>query len=311
MRNVELKPAAPLGNQDESVPELSVVAPAFNEVANLEPLLYAVRDALGDSISWELIIVDDGSTDGSLRALQELQAEEGRLRYVSQGGNYGQTSALAAGFRAARAPLIGTLDADMQNDPSDFPALLRALGEHDSVCGYRQKRHDSTLRRWSSLIANAVRNALTGDQVRDTGCGLKLFRTQAIRAIPLFEGMHRFFPTLLRMHGFSVIELPVSHHERERGVSKYGVRNRALRAFRDLIAVRWMQRRLIRPLPGGRRAPSEPASAPSPAQAVDPAQAIDPARAAAARGESGAEPEQSPGARQGGLEASPGATPKS
>ncbi|MFT4537629.1 MAG: dolichol-phosphate mannosyltransferase [Planctomycetota bacterium] len=267
MRTIELTPGLPSADPRSHGPELSVIAPALNEEDNVGPLVSAVREALGSDLDWELILVDDGSTDHSLARIAELQQDEARLRVVAQGANYGQTSALAAGFREARAPLIATLDADLQNDPRDIPQLLQALKQHDAVCGYRVERHDTALRRLSSIIANAVRNGLTGDHVRDTGCGLKLFRTAAIRSIPLFEGMHRFLPTLLRWHGYSVIEVPVSHHKRSHGVSKYGVRNRALRAFRDLIAVRWMRRRLIRPLPAERESTETIVPAPTSKQA--------------------------------------------
>ncbi|HRV83036.1 MAG TPA: glycosyltransferase, partial [Planctomycetota bacterium] len=142
--------------------------------------------------------------------------------------------------------LLATLDSDLQNDPGDLLAMLETLGDLDAVVGYRIKREDTWLRRVSSKVANGVRNRLSGDQIRDTGCSLKLFRTAAIRDIALFEGMHRFLPTLLRYHGYQVAEFPVSHHPRLAGTSKYGVWNRVFRSFRDLIAVRWMRSRIIR-----------------------------------------------------------------
>ena len=146
----------------------------------------------------------------------------------------------------ARGRLIATLDADMQNDPVDLPAMIAKLPGHDAVVGYRLKRNDDFVRRVSSRIANRIRNWISQDDIRDTGCSLKLFKASAIQAVPLFEGMHRFLPTLLRYHGFSVLEHPVSHHPRTSGISKYGVMNRAWRAFKDLLAVRWMRGRLIR-----------------------------------------------------------------
>jgi glycosyltransferase involved in cell wall biosynthesis len=154
--------------------------------------------------------------------------------------------ATAAGIQFARGQLIATLDADMQNDPVDLPTMIAKLGQSDAVVGYRLKRRDTFVRRASSKVANAIRNRISGDTIRDTGCSLKVFRAEAIRAIPLFEGMHRFLPTLLRYHGFVVVEHPVSHHPRTAGKSKYGVLNRAWRAFKDLLAVRWMRTRLIR-----------------------------------------------------------------
>ncbi len=225
--------------------ELTVVAPVHDEEQNLVALHAQVRDALA-GLRWELVLVDDGSRDRSAAAIRALEREDSRVRGIRFRANRGQTAATCAGIRAARAPLVATMDADLQNDPADLRAMLAALDGHDAVVGYRIQRHDSWLRRISSRIANGIRNRVTGDHVRDTGCALKLFRTEAIRSIPLFEGMHRFLPTLLRMHGYRVLEHPVSHHPRVAGRSKYGMRNRVWRAFLDLLAVRWMRWRLIR-----------------------------------------------------------------
>jgi glycosyltransferase involved in cell wall biosynthesis len=226
---------------------LSLVAAAYNEVLNLEALYARVREVMGDGRPWELILVDDGSTDGSQDLIRKLAQKDPRVHGIFFGRNCGQTAALAIGIKAARGELIATLDADLQNDPGDIPKLEGMLGTNDAVVGYRQKRQDNFVRRVSTRIANGVRNRLTGDRVRDTGCPLKLFRADAIKSIPLFEGMHRFFPTLLRYHGFTVVECPVSHRPRVAGVSKYGVLNRVFKSLRDLFAVRWMRSRLIRP----------------------------------------------------------------
>jgi glycosyltransferase involved in cell wall biosynthesis len=238
-------------------PELSLIAPVYNEVDNLEPLLERVVETFGDRLDWELVLVDDGSTDGSSERIDALAEREPRLRGVHFAGNRGQSSAVAAGLRVARAPLLATLDADLQNDPGDLPAMIEALGAADAVVGYRLKRRDTVVRRLSSRIANGIRNRISGDSIRDTGCSLKVFRAEAIRAVPFFDGMHRFMPTLLRYHGYEVREHPVSHHPRVAGVSKYGIRNRALRALLDLLAVRWMRSRLvdmpIERVVGGRR----------------------------------------------------------
>lgn len=226
-------------------PELSLVAPVFDEEPNLEPLYAKVAAALTGR-RFELVLVDDGSRDGSAAVIRALHARDPRVRGVFFAANRGQTAAMAAGIHAAAGDLIATLDADLQNDPADIPRLVDALGIHDAAVGYREKRNDTWVRRVSSRVANAVRNRLTGDRIRDTGCSLKVFRAEAVRALPFFEGMHRFLPTLLRLHGFSVVEVPVSHHPRVAGKSKYGIRNRALRALRDTFAVRWMRSRLIR-----------------------------------------------------------------
>jgi len=241
---------------------ISLVAPVYNEVENLEDLYARVRAVMGEERTWELILVDDGSADGSPDLIRKLADRDPRVYGIFFARNCGQTSALATGIRSARGELVATLDADLQNDPADLPKLEAMLGSHDAVVGYRQKRQDNFVRRVSTKIANGVRNRLTGESIRDTGCPLKLFRTEAIRSIPLFEGMHRFFPTLLRYHGYSVVECPVSHSPRTRGVSKYGVLNRVFKSLRDLFAVRWMRSRLIRPPIAG-TTPRPPLSAPA------------------------------------------------
>ncbi len=227
-------------------PRLSLVAPVYDEEANLRPLYESVRAALEGIESWELILVDDGSRDGSAALIRELSADDERVVGVFFARNCGQTAAMGSGLQLARGELIVTLDSDLQNDPADIPGMIDVLADYDAVVGYRQKRNDNWLRRVSSRIANRVRNWLSKDSIRDTGCSLKLFRAEAIQAIPLFEGLHRFFPTLLRYHGFQVLEHPVSHRPRIAGESKYGVMNRAFRAFKDLLAVRWMHGRMIR-----------------------------------------------------------------
>lgn len=225
---------------------LSLVAPVFNEEGNLRPLYEQVAGVFGDE-RWELILVDDGSTDASPEVIRELARLDRRVRGALFEHNCGQTAATAIGIRMARGSLVATLDADLQNDPADLPAMIEKLGEWDAVVGYRTERKDDFVRRASAKIANAIRNRLSGDQIRDTGCSLKLFRAETIAAIPLFEGMHRFLPTLLRYHGYRVLEHPVSHRPRVSGQSKYGISNRAWRAFKDLIAVCWMRGRVIRP----------------------------------------------------------------
>jgi glycosyltransferase involved in cell wall biosynthesis len=242
-------PRGPVCERDErpeATPELSLVAPVYNELDNLGPLADQVRAVFGNGDGWELILVDDGSNDGSAARIVELSAADAHIRGIFFERNAGQTAALAAGIDAARGELIATLDADLQNDPADLPAMVDALGDHHAVVGFRLRRQDNWVKRVSSHVANAVRNAISGDDIRDTGCSLKVFRADAIRSLPLFEGLHRFFPTLLRYHGFSVIEHGVSHRPRVAGISKYGVRNRVWRAFKDLLVVRWMRGRLLR-----------------------------------------------------------------
>ena len=231
---------------DEDALEISIVAPVFEEVENLRPLYERVVAALGNR-RFELVLVDDGSRDGSAELIGELARADPRVRGLFHPQNLGQTAAMAAGIRGARAPWIATLDSDLQNDPADILPLWLAAGEHDAVVGFRARRNDTWVRRASSKLANAVRDRVTGDHVTDTGCSLKVFRAEAIRSLPFFEGMHRFLPTLLRWHGFSVIERPVSHHARSAGKSKYGIGNRLVPALVDLCAVRWMRSRIILP----------------------------------------------------------------
>jgi glycosyltransferase involved in cell wall biosynthesis len=227
--------------------ELSLVIPAYNERENLAPLLAEIRDALTGR-SYEVIVVDDGSTDGSLEALKSLQRDHPQLHILAFERNAGQTAAFAAGFRAARGSIVVTLDADLQNDPADIPKLVQTLERTGAtaVAGYRATRRDTPWKRLQSRIANGVRNRLNGEVIRDTGCSLKAFRTQAVQALPLFGGMHRFLPTLIKMQGGTVTEVPVGHRPRRHGVTKYGMWNRVLRSLIDAFAVRWMQRRALR-----------------------------------------------------------------
>jgi len=225
---------------------LSLVAPVYDEEDNIQPLYESICEVFEGRDDWELVLVDDGSRDSSADKIRALARKDPRVVGIFFARNCGQTAAMASGIQLSRGELIATMDSDLQNDPADIPKLIEVLGDHDAVVGYRQKRNDNFVRRASSKIANGVRNRLSHDQIIDTGCSLKVFRAQAIQAIPLFEGLHRFFPTLLRYHGFSVLEHPVSHRPRIAGASKYGVGNRAFRAFKDLLAVRWMHGRLIR-----------------------------------------------------------------
>ena len=241
-------------------PRLSIVIPLYNEAENLEPLTAEIEAALESlDLEYEVLFVDDGSDDDSPALLARLAAADRRLRILRQPTNMGQSAAFAAGFRHARGEIIATLDADLQNDPADLPRMLDELDRWDVVCGVRTDRHDSWVRRISSRIANGVRNRLTGESIADVGCSLRVMRARHARRVQWFDGMHRFLPTLLRMEGARVTEVPVSHRPRLRGVSKYGIHNRLWRALADLFAVRWMQRRWI-----DRRAAAEPSDPPPP-----------------------------------------------
>lgn len=230
-----------------TLPELSVVIPLFDEEENLTELAREIRAALAPlGLSYEVLFVDDGSSDRSAEVLRELAAADPHLRVLRHRRNAGQSAGLATGFAHARGRLVATLDADLQNDPADIPRLLAELDRgFDAVSGVRVERHDRWVRRVSSRIANAVRNWATDEQITDVGCSLKVYRREFLEHLPMFTGMHRFLPTLVRWNGARVTELPVRHRPRLHGVAKYGIGNRLFRALADLMAVRWMRRRWI------------------------------------------------------------------
>jgi glycosyltransferase involved in cell wall biosynthesis len=233
-------------NTDSSPPELSVVVPFFNEAGNLRPLVEEIRRALEPKgTSFEILLVDDASTDEGPGIVRTLASGDERIRLVCHTRNLGQSAALVSGFERVRAPVVVTLDADLQNDPGDIPRLLAALPGFDVVCGVRAERHDNLVRRISSRIANSVRNRVTSESITDVGCSLRVCRTEFLRHLPAFNGMHRFLPTLLRLDGARVRELNVSHRPRRHGESKYGVSNRLWRGIVDLFGVRWLQARWI------------------------------------------------------------------
>lgn len=227
-------------------PEISLVIPVYNEEENLPVLAAEIREALAPlGRPYEVIYVDDGSTDRSPEVLRALAREDSAVRIVRQRRNAGQSAALDAGFRFARGTIVVTLDADLQNDPADIPLLLGKLEGYDVAAGVRTRRQDDWVRRASSKIANGIRNRFTSESITDVGCTLKAFRIEYLRRIPMFTGMHRFLPTLLRMEGARVIEVPVNHRPRLHGQPKYGIGNRIWKALADLFAVRWMQKRWI------------------------------------------------------------------
>jgi len=227
--------------------DLSIIIPAYNEEENLPVLLGEIHQALEPlGKDYEVLVVDDGSTDRTLEVVRELAADDPRLRILRLTRNSGQSAALDAGFRHARAPVLATLDADLQNDPADLPQMLAKLEEGwDVVSGIRTQRRDTWVRRVSSKIANGVRNRLTHESVTDVGCTLRVYRKEHTDRIFLFTGLHRFLPTLLRMAGARVTEVPVRHRPRLHGEPKYNIRNRVWKALADLFAVRWMQSRWI------------------------------------------------------------------
>jgi len=236
-----------------SPPDVSIIAPAFNEEGNVGPLLDRIHEIFAPSgLTYEAVIVDDCSTDGTPAKLLELKKKYPWLRIIRLQKNSGQTAAMDCGFRHARGKVWGTLDADMQNDPAEILRLMKFLGpDVDMVNGWRKDRQDKNkgMRRIQTKVANGVRNWLSGDTeplIKDSACGLKVYKRECLEGFTLFKGMHRFFPTLVKMRGFKVLEVPISHNARLTGVTKYKFGSRVFRAFVDLLAVRWMLKRAIR-----------------------------------------------------------------
>lgn len=225
---------------------LSVVIPVFNEAENVPPLVERLVSVLTD---WpggaEILFVDDGSTDSTRDLLKQVSESHAMIRVVRFKRNLGQTAAMAAGFRFAEGEAVVTLDGDLQNDPAEIPRLVELLKDWDAVCGVRVRRRDGWWKRLSSRIANGFRNWATRDDIVDTGCTLKAYRRACLQNVELYQGMHRFLPTLLKMRGYRVTQLPVSHHPRVAGKTKYGTWDRLVKGLADVWAVRWMQKNRI------------------------------------------------------------------
>jgi glycosyltransferase involved in cell wall biosynthesis len=231
-------------------PEISLVIPCYNEEGNLRELIAAIRKSVDPlKITYEVVITDDCSKDNSWKILKDLATEDPRIRVQKFAFNCGESAASFAGLQAARGRYLFTMDADLQNDPKDLPKFLEQLKNYDCVCGTRVKARgegDNFIRVASSRIANAVRNQLSGEQIADAGCTYRAFKRECIGNLKFFKGMHRFLPTLFKIEGFTVTEIPVRHNPRSAGVSHYGVWNRLFASFYDLLAVRWMQKRMFK-----------------------------------------------------------------
>lgn len=226
---------------------LSAVVPLYNERDNLGALVEELLQEfqrLGSS--FEILLVDDGSRDGSADALDRVASEHPEIRVLHLERNSGQAAALLAGFEVARGEYVVTLDGDLQNDPADIARLLEWVPKYDMVVGIRSRRQDTTLRRLSSRIANRVRSAVLGDGIVDTGCSLKVFRRELGLAFPHFKGMHRFMPALAMLEGARVKQISVHHRARHAGTTKYNVRNRLGRGLADLAGVFWIKHRWAR-----------------------------------------------------------------
>ncbi len=228
-------------------PELSVVVPVFNECDNIAPLVQEIVAALRPRLSFEIVYVDDHSTDDSLRRLLELKQQVPELRVLSQALQSGQSTAIRTGVRAARAAWVATLDGDGQNDPADIPKLLDARVRAEALvklfAGWRVDRQDSASKRWASRWANAIRARMLRDDTPDTGCGIKLFERDAFLDLPYFDHMHRYLPALMQRAGWRTVSIPVRHRGRSTGVSKYNNLGRAWVGIGDLRGVAWLIRR--------------------------------------------------------------------
>jgi len=232
------------------IPEISLVIPCYGEQDNLRPLVAAIHAALDPlGRSYEIVITDDCSKDKSWEVLKELAAVDRRVLAQRLSRNCGESAALWAGMKSARGRYFVTMDCDMQNHPKDLPVLLKGLEKFDFVCGTRvatRGEGDTLVRVLSSRIANWVRNKLSDEQVSDAGCTYRAFKRECVQNLKFFKGMHRFMPTLVKMEGFSVTEVPVTNNPRLAGESHYGVWNRLFASFYDLLAVRWMKKRMFR-----------------------------------------------------------------
>lgn len=239
----DLTPIARVGN-----PQLSVVVPVHNERDNVQPLVQEIVAALRGLLPFEIVYVDDTSTDDTVAVLQALQKEVPELRVIRHLTNAGQSTAVRNGVKAARSPWIATLDGDGQNDPADIPKLLvqRDASADPSLkmfAGWRVSRQDSGSKRWASKWANAIRSRMLRDETPDTGCGIKLFEREAFLELPHFNHMHRYLPALMQRAGYRSVSVPVNHRHRTAGVSKYNNLNRALVGIADLRGVAWLIKR--------------------------------------------------------------------
>ena len=227
--------------------EISVIMPVYNEVDNIEPALEAAENALKKGFkNYEIIFINDGSIDGSRKKLLEAAEKNERVRVINFEKNRGQTAATFAGVNAAAGKLIVTMDSDMQTSPDDIYILLDYIDQYDFINGRRERREDGIVKLISSKVGNGIRNLLTGDKIQDTGWPLKLFKKECKEAFLNLNGMHRFMPTLAKIAGYRVVEVPVRHFDRKYGKSKYGVMNRAFRGLYDALGVRWIKSRYIK-----------------------------------------------------------------
>lgn len=222
----------------------SIIIPAHNEQENLPKLLDEIKEVMQKlGLTWEVLVVDDGSTDTTWKTLETIQQKLPELRAIRHTRSFGQTAALYTGIKSALGSIIITMDADGQNNPQDIPRVLQGLANVDCVSGCRALRHDTWQKKVTSKIANACRRLVLGDTIVDTGCSLKAFKACCFQNIKPFRGMHRFLPSLFLIEGYKVREISVSHRPRQKGISHYSLRNRGFSTLSDLLAVAWMKKR--------------------------------------------------------------------
>lgn len=225
---------------------ISFVIPAYNEEENIKPLYDEIKETAEKlTDNYEIIFIDDKSTDSTLNVIKELAGKDSKVKYISFEKNSGQSAALYAGFQKAKNEIIITMDADLQNDPKDVLNMIEYYGEYDCVNGWRKNRKDTLSKKIASRIGNFIRNLFIKDNIKDTGCSLKILNSRIVKKIKMYKGLHRFIPALMKLEGAKIIEIPVNHRERIYGKSKYTNLKRGIEGFYDLIAVRWMIKRHI------------------------------------------------------------------
>jgi len=236
-------------NTDNTAPEVSVVLPIYNEESCIDGVLDELCSVLDARLGrpYEVLAVNDGSSDGTPGLLRAQAARRKNLRVLHLVPNAGQSAAFCAGFRAARGCIVVTLDADGQNDPADIPAVVARIGaDVDCCCGYRARRMDTASKRWGSKLANAVRNRALGEAIIDTGCSVKAFKVEFVRSLQPWDGLHRFFASYVTMQGGRIVQIPVNHRPRSAGTSKYTNWRRLQKTIRDLKGVAWLKSRTRR-----------------------------------------------------------------
>ena len=231
-------------------PVISIVVPMFNEAANVAPLAREIAAVFRvETRAWELVLIDDASTDDTWHQIAVAQSIDARVRGIRHTRNQGQSAAVWTGIQGTKSEYLCTLDGDLQNDPAELPKMLSLLGDYDFICGKRVHRQDSLLRKLSSRIARAARTTALGYNFADTGCALRAFKRSSLTGVFPFNGLHRFLPILVAGNGSRTLEVPVNHRARVAGVSKYGVWNRLGRGIFDLVGIAWYQRRRLNPIP--------------------------------------------------------------